>query len=217
MNDGLLVRTLTVGPLEENAYLVADTERGEAVLVDPGEEAERLLRAVDEVGVPLAAIWLTHAHFDHIGAVAGVRRRFDVPVYLHEADIPLFEAGPRQAAAWGFSFDGDRAPDQRFSEGQAVHVGQYQFAVWHTPGHSPGHVSLVGAGIALVGDCLFAGSVGRSDLPLSNPAELDATLVRLSALPEATRVFPGHGPDTTIGVERRTNPFLLALGVGGSR
>lgn len=215
MSGGLSVRSFAVGPLEENAYLVTDQEGGEAVLVDPGDEAARLIGAIEDAGVQLTAIWLTHAHFDHIGALAGVRRRFPVPVYLHEADVPLFEAGPRQAAAWGFAFEGDRTPGLRFVEGQTVSVGRHQFTVWHTPGHSPGHVSLLGAGIALVGDCLFAGSVGRSDLPLSNPADLDATLLRLAALPGSTRVLPGHGPETTIQVERMSNPFLLALGTGG--
>lgn len=211
MAPGVEVARFEVGPLAENAWLVVDRDTGDAALVDPGDEGPRLAAAIDDAGVRLVAIWLTHAHFDHIGAVRHVRERFGVPVYLHEADLPLFEAGPRQAAAWGIPFEGDVAPQRRYGEGDRVSAGTLAFDVLHTPGHSPGHVTLVGHGLALSGDCLFAGSVGRSDLPLSDPAALERSLVRLMALPPATRVLPGHGPETTVGREVGTNPFLLPL------
>lgn len=214
MSPGLSVDCFEVGPLAENAYLVSDRESGAAVIVDPGEEGARLIEAVEQAGVSLEAIWLTHAHFDHIGAVGAVRRRYEVPVLIHEADLPLFVAGPRQAAAYGLALDGDQPPSGRLEEGQVLSLGRHEFTVWHTPGHSPGHVTIHGGGIALVGDCLFAGSVGRSDLPLSDPASLDRSLRRIAQLPATTRVLPGHGPATTIGRERESNPFLHLLGIG---
>jgi hydroxyacylglutathione hydrolase len=199
------------GPLLENAYLVIDRGSGDAAMVDPGEDADRLIEAIVEAGVQLRAIWLTHAHFDHIGAVAPVRRRFGVPVHLHEADLPLFEAGPFQAASFGLPFEGDDPPGERFVEGQGLRLGGLSFTVMHTPGHAPGHVAIHGHGIVLAGDCLFAGSVGRTDLPFGSGAALGRSLERLLALPPETRVLPGHGPATTVGEERRSNPFVQEL------
>jgi hydroxyacylglutathione hydrolase len=154
---------------------------------------------------------LTHAHFDHIGAVKALRTHFSVPVHLHEADIPMFEAGPFQAASYGLPFDGDEIPAHRLVDGQGLTLGGLSFTVMHTPGHSPGHVTIHGHGVALVGDCLFAGSIGRTDLPLGNGAELARSLLRIVALPPETRVLPGHGPATTVAEERRSNPYILDL------
>lgn len=207
----LEVVAFETGPLQENAYLVWDRESLDAALVDPGDDAVRLIAAVEQVGVRLRAIWLTHAHFDHIGAVKALREHFDVPVYLHEADVPMFEAGPFQAASYGLPFEGDEVPGERFFEGQGLRLGGLSFAVMHTPGHSPGHVTVHGHGIALVGDCLFAGSIGRTDLPFGSTEEMGRSLRRIMALPPETRVLPGHGPVTSVEEERRSNPFILEL------
>jgi hypothetical protein len=147
VSSGLSVDCFEVGPLAENAYLVADRESGAAVIVDPGEEGERLVEAVEQAGVSLEAIWLTHAHFDHIGAVGAVRRRYEVPVLIHEADVPLFVAGPRQAASYGLSLDGDQAPSGRLEEGQALLLGRHEFTVWHTPATPPGTLRSTAAGL----------------------------------------------------------------------
>jgi glyoxylase-like metal-dependent hydrolase (beta-lactamase superfamily II) len=205
------VRSFETGPLQENAYLVIDRGAGAAVLVDPGEDGDRLIAAIEHENVRLDAVWLTHAHFDHIGAVAAVRQRFDVAVYLHEADLRIFEAGPLQAASYGLPFERDELPTGRFVEGQGLPLGGLSFTVMHTPGHSPGHVVIHGHGIALVGDCLFAGSVGRTDLPFGSAVELGRSLERIVALPDNTRVLPGHGPATTVGEERRSNSWLPEL------
>ncbi len=205
---GVTVRSITVGPFQENCYLLVDEASRAAVLIDPGDEPGRLVDAVRRSGAALEAIWVTHAHLDHVGGIAGVKREWDVPVWLHHADAILYQMADRQAAAYGLPFESPPAPDREFTAGETVRVGGLAFEVMHTPGHAPGHVTLHGHGLAFVGDCLFAGSIGRTDLPLSNPAQLATSLERIAALPPETVVYPGHGPSTSIGEERRTNPFL---------
>jgi hydroxyacylglutathione hydrolase len=202
------VQTLTVGAFQENCYLVLDSRSGKAVIVDPGGEGERLVEAVDKSGATLEAVWITHAHVDHVGAIASIKQRWDVPVYLHPLDRRLYEAAGRQAQVYGVQFEEPPPPDREFADGQQLKVGDVELSVMHAPGHSPGHVVIHGDGIALVGDCLFAGSIGRTDLPFSDPPQLAASLQKISALPPETVVYPGHGMDTTIGEERRSNPFL---------
>jgi hydroxyacylglutathione hydrolase len=199
---------LPVGPLAVNCWLVIDDERGELAIVDPGDEAGRIASVVSETGCTPVAIWLTHAHFDHLGAVEELSAKYGVPVYLHESDLPLYDGAARQAASYGLRIDQPTAVPRSVREGDTVSVGALSFQVIHAPGHAPGHVVLYGHGVALVGDCLFAGSIGRTDLPLSDPAAMERSLGRLLQLPDDTRVFPGHGPETTIGAERRSNPFL---------
>lgn len=211
------VEAWTVGPFQENSYLVSDPSTGAAVLVDPGAEGERLVRAVRaaerERGVALEAVWITHGHLDHVGALAEIVDAFDVPVYMHPLDRPVFEYAPRAAAMYGLPWSPQPAPGREFAEGQELAVGGLRFAVLHAPGHAPGHVVLHGHGIAIAGDTLFRGSVGRVDLPLASPRDFSRTLDRIAALPAETAVYPGHGPPTTVGAERATNPFLN----GGAR
>jgi hydroxyacylglutathione hydrolase len=203
---------LTVGPFEENCYLVVDEVARRGVLIDPGDEASRIARMVRDVGAELEAIWLTHAHIDHIGALAAVKREWDVPVYLHPADAPLYAAGATQAAFYGLNFEEPDPPERAFADGERVRVGGLAFDVLHTPGHSPGLVVLHGNGIVLAGDLLFAGSIGRTDLPLSSPAHMEASLARvMGLLADEVVVHPGHGPMTSIGRERATNPFLNGM------
>ena len=187
---------------------LADAASGDGVLVDPGDEGDRLVAAVEGASVELRELWITHGHVDHIGGIAAVKRRWDVPVFLHPLDEPLYRAGARQAAYYGLPFDVPPLPDRALAEGDRLTLGSLSFDVLHVPGHAPGHVAFFGHGVVFGGDCLFAGSIGRTDLPLSSPADLAASLDRLSGLPGPTRVLPGHGPETTIDVERRSNPFL---------
>jgi len=198
----------TVGAFQENSYLVLDPASQRAVLVDPGAEADALIEMVRASGATLEAIWLTHAHIDHIGAIADVKRLWDVPIYLHPADQPLYDRGAMQAAVYGIPFEQPPAPDRTLAEGDIVTVGSLDFDVLHVPGHAPGHVAFVREGHMVGGDLLFAGSIGRTDLPLANPDHMMESLERVAGLPEETIVYPGHGPTTSIGRERATNPFL---------
>jgi hydroxyacylglutathione hydrolase len=202
------IETLPVGPFQENTYLLVDEGTRRAVFIDPGAEAPRLLAALRRSGAELEAIWLTHAHVDHVGAVAAIKRSWDVPIYLHPKSEPLYRAVASQGLAFGLMVEEPPPADRSLADGDVLHVGRLAFRVMHTPGHEPGHVVIHGHGVAFVGDCLFAGSVGRTDLPLAKGAELARSLERICALDDATVVYPGHGPATTIGRERAENPFL---------
>jgi hydroxyacylglutathione hydrolase len=201
----------TVGPFEENAYMVVDEATNRAVLIDPGAEPEQIVAMVRESGATLDAIWLTHAHLDHIGAIAGVQREWKVPVHLHPADLPLYERATNHAAVYGVPFEQPEHPDVELSDGDVLHLGTMRFEVIHTPGHSPGHVVFRHEETVFGGDLLFAGSIGRTDFPLSDPRRMSASLARICELDDATIVHPGHGASTTIGRERATNPFLAAI------
>lgn len=201
----------TVGAFQENSYLLVDPATARAVLVDPGAEGGSLVEMVRNSGATLVAIWLTHAHIDHIGAIADVKRVWNVPVFLHPADQPLYDRGAMQAAVYGIPFEQPPAPDRTLAEGDVVRVGSLEFDVLHVPGHAPGHVAFVREGHMIGGDLLFAGSVGRTDLPLANPDHMMESLERVAALPDETVVYPGHGPTTSIGRERATNPFLTGV------
>lgn len=201
----------TVGPLQENAWLVIDEAAGEAVLVDPGDEPDRLADLVAKHGARLTAIWLTHAHVDHVGAVGPLVERFGVPVALHPDDLPLYERAPSIGLMYGMRIPPLPTPDVMLAEGAVVRVGSLAFDVVHLPGHAPGHVAFVGQGVALVGDVVFAGSIGRTDLPLSDPRAMRRSLARVAEWAPATVLHPGHGPATSVARELASNPFLSGL------
>ena len=204
----MIVTQITVGAFQENCYLVADPHSDAIAIVDPGSEGERIIAEVEATGRSPEAIWITHAHVDHIGAIAPLKQKWNVPVWLHPLDEPLYRVGGRQAQLYGVPYDEPPPPDKAFAEGGTVKLGSLELSVMHAPGHAPGHVVIHGYGNALVGDCLFAGSIGRTDLPFSNPAQLEASLRRIMSLPLETVVHPGHGDTTTIGEEKISNPFL---------
>ena len=205
----LEVVALPNGQFAENCYLVADRRTREAAIIDPGEEPAMFLAELDTRAWSLRAIWLTHAHIDHILGVAAVKAATGAPIHLHPLDRPIYDALPQFGAWVGMQVDAPPPPDLELRPGSPVRVGGFEFQVRFTPGHSPGSVSFVGDGMVFGGDVLFNGSIGRTDLPGGDFPTLMSTIQsQFLTLPDSTVVHSGHGPDTTIGVERLTNPFL---------
>jgi glyoxylase-like metal-dependent hydrolase (beta-lactamase superfamily II) len=213
----MILEVRAVPPFQKNGFVVGCERTREAVLIDPGDEVDQLIAAVHEAGVEVTHVLLTHAHVDHVTGVAAAKAAFDAPVYLHKDDLFLYDMAVQQGAMFGLKVT-QPPPVDVFYDGSLVRFGDYQVRVWHTPGHCPGGVCLqvgrvgeVGGGRDLfVGDTLFAGSIGRTDLPGGDYAVLLRSITDvLFPLGDDAVVHPGHGPDSTIGRERRTNPFVL--------
>ena len=203
------VVTIPNGRFAENCYLVIDEPSRECAIVDPGEEAGLIAHKLAAAGVTPVGIWITHAHVDHVLGVPRLRADTGAPVYLHPADRILYDHAPEQAAAFGVRAEALPEPDRALAGGDVLRVGGLEFRVRHAPGHSPGSVVFEGQGAAFVGDVLFQGSIGRTDLPGGDFQTLLQSIEReLLPLPDSTIVYSGHGPETTVGRERGTNPFL---------
>ena len=206
------VRGFTVGPVQENSYIVrADAQATSAILVDPGDEAERLLQGIDALGVNIDAILITHCHFDHIGAVAPLAAATGAPVYVPDIERPLLSDIMRWVPPGFGPFENYEA-DHTVAGGERLQLAGLDIDVVFTPGHSPGHVTYALPGALLSGDVLFQGSVGRVDLPGGDWATLERSIGNLvAAYPPETVLYPGHMGVTTLGRERDTNPFLSEL------
>jgi glyoxylase-like metal-dependent hydrolase (beta-lactamase superfamily II) len=197
------------GQFLENCYLLAEEGSADAVIIDPGEEPERFLETARQEGLAIKQIWLTHAHVDHVSGVAEIKAATNAPIWLHPADRTLYDNLPQQGLWFGLRLAAPPPPDQVLELGGELTLGSIRFAVRHTPGHSPGSVCFVAPGLVLGGDVLFRSSIGRTDLPGGNYQRLIRSITdELLVLADETVVYPGHGPETTIGHERRTNPFL---------
>ena len=197
------------GRFVENCYLVIDEAGAECAIIDPGEEAGLIAHKLAAANVKAVAIWLTHAHLDHVLGVPRLKADTGAPVYLHAGDRALYDHVPDQATAFGMRATPLPAPDRALAHGDLLRVGTLQFRVRHAPGHSPGSVVFEGQGVAFAGDVLFQGSIGRTDLPGGDFETLIRSIEReLLTLPDSTIVYSGHGPETTVGRERRANPFL---------
>jgi hydroxyacylglutathione hydrolase len=208
------VRSLTVGPVQENCHIARLDGAREAIVIDPGDEAGRLLEAIDALGVGVAAILLTHTHFDHIGAVAPVARATGAEVWCPEIEVPVLADIMRYVPWSGLGPFESYDADHTVAGGERLELAGMEIDVLFTPGHSPGHVtySIPAEQAIFSGDVLFAGSVGRTDLPGGDAATLRRSLAMLvETLPDETAVYAGHMGNTTIGRERATNPFLAQL------
>jgi len=212
----MLIETRTAGPFQQNGFVVACERTREAAIIDPGDGVDALLAFADSRQLAIRHILLTHAHVDHITGVAAAKRALGAPVYLHREDLFLYERAVELGARFGLQVEPQPPIDTYYSPGQIIAFGDCEARPHHTPGHCPGGVCLqvgdkgAAAKDLFVGDTLFAGSIGRTDLPGGNHQTLiDSIKTVLFAFGDDARVHPGHGPSTTIGDERRTNPFLI--------
>jgi glyoxylase-like metal-dependent hydrolase (beta-lactamase superfamily II) len=204
------VRGFTGGPFAQNCYLVICEATNAAILVDPGFATPQMLAAARDSGAKVEAIVLTHAHIDHVDGLPLAKRETGAPIYMHPADAPLYANAPAQAQMFGLRLDPLPPVDAELADGGTVRFGECELEVRFTPGHAPGHVTLVGQGMALVGDCVFRGSIGRTDLPGGDYGTLIRSIRRrILTLGDETTLYNGHGPETTVGHERTTNPFLV--------
>ncbi len=207
--DKIVVRSHVTGPLEENVFLLADAETKRAAIIDPGIESEGLLETIQREHWRLDYIINTHGHFDHVFGNAFFKGRTGAELLIHEADLPLLEQLVENSMVFGFRPSPSPRPDRFLKEGDVLKLGGLEIGVLHTPGHSPGGVTLHVADRLFVGDALFAGSIGRTDLPGGSYETLIASVrAKILTFPDETQVYPGHGPETTVGRERRTNPFF---------
>jgi hydroxyacylglutathione hydrolase len=207
----MIFETFPVGPLQCNCTLLGDEETREAIVVDPGDEISRINERLKAHGLTLKQILITHAHIDHVGGALKLKSLTGAPIFLNENDLPLLEIMAEQAAWVGVPTPETAPPDETLTDGRRVGLENYPAHVIHTPGHTQGSICLHFEPLKMVlaGDTLFAGSIGRTDLPGGNYDQiLDSIQSRLLTLPDGTKVVPGHGPVTTIGAERKTNPFL---------
>jgi glyoxylase-like metal-dependent hydrolase (beta-lactamase superfamily II) len=221
----VIVEEIVVTAFQQISRVVGCEETRRAICVDPGDDAERICAALDRHGLRLQAVALTHAHMDHVGGVAALKKlRPEAEIILHEADEPLYFGLPEQPAwlgipraqwpALGFVYEEPPPVERHWQDGETYEVGRLSFRVLHCPGHTPGHVSLFEPSerAVFVGDCLFAGSIGRTDLPGGSYEQLmDSLTNKLVPLGDDVRVYSGHGPSSTLGRERQTNPFLTGV------
>ncbi len=198
----MILRKLVVGPISSNCYIVGSESTGKGIVIDPGASGKKILSNVDELGLNINLIVLTHGHPDHAAAVKDVKKAMGAEVAIHTEDAKFMRRLSLVVSC-------PSSPDRLLKDGDIIHAGDLSFVVLHTPGHSPGGICLQGYGVLFSGDTLFRGSVGRTDFSSGNHHQLISSIhSKLLVLPDDTVVYPGHGADTTVGAERRTNPFL---------
>jgi glyoxylase-like metal-dependent hydrolase (beta-lactamase superfamily II) len=205
------ISRLVVGPLQVNCFVVADEKTKEAIVIDPGDDAEDILKLINDRRLKVRYLINTHAHFDHVSANRALKQATGAELLLHEGDAPMLATVSQNARMFGMTSPSSPPADRYVKHGDVITAGDVALKVLHTPGHSPGGICLLGDGMVFTGDALFEGSIGRTDLPGGDLMTLiHAIKQNLLTLPDDTRVFCGHGPATTIGEERKENPFLNA-------
>jgi len=209
----MIIKTLAVGTFAANCYIVGSEATKQGIIIDPGAEAETILQTVQETGLSISLIVATHAHVDHVGALRAVKERTNAQFAIHEAEKGVLLTAPMRlfTSLGGFPIKSPPRPDRLLKDGDRIDVGDVHFTVLYTPGHSSGGICLVGHGVVFSGDTLFNSGIGRTDFPgMSHERLMKSIQEKLMVLPDETVVYPGHGPATTIGDERRGNPFLQA-------
>ena len=201
------IETVTVGPLQVNCYIVYDEGTKEAMVIDPGDEPDMIMDLIDELGLKVKLILLTHGHFDHVGAVDDIKELTGAPILIHRKDKDIYSQANGHAYMWGFRIGNPPEPDKFIDEGDEVKIGGLQFSVLHTPGHTQGGICLYGMDTLFSGDTLFKDSIGRTDLPGGDMGSMGESFRRLMELPSDTVVYSGHGDKTTIGREKKENFF----------
>ena len=200
-----------VGPIMANCFIFGCEETKEAVVIDPGGDADRILFSLADPGLKVKYIINTHGHFDHVSANKDIHAATNAPILIHASDAPMLAKIAASAANWGLSAEDSPPPDRNIDDGDSIAVGNITLKVIHTPGHTPGGISLLADGHVFVGDTLFAGSIGRTDFPGGNFETLKSSIQdKLFTLDENVRVHPGHNSETTIGHEKQSNPFVGA-------
>ena len=206
----MLIKSFVIGSMESNAYILADEATRRAALIDPGMDSQHLLDVLEAERLRLDLVLNTHGHFDHVYCDGFFTSKTGARLLIHEADVPLLRQMPEVARYYGFSGADPPEPDGFLRDGDLIPVGEMAVRVYHTPGHSPGGVCLGVGDVLFSGDTLLAGSIGRTDIPGGSYPELIASIrTKLLPLPDATVVYTGHGPQTSIGDERQYNPFLI--------
>jgi len=205
---------LVVGPIQANCYILGCERTKQAAVIDPGDEVDQILTALAKDGLRLVSIINTHGHFDHTGANKALKEATGAELLIHRADAPMIANQGSGAAAWGMNVENSPPADRYIEEGDVITVGDISLKVLHTPGHSPGGISLVTDKIVFVGDTLFAGSIGRTDLPGGDyEGLLEGVRNKIFTLGDDVVVYPGHGPQTTVKQEKQYNPFFAGGGV----
>lgn len=207
----MLINELAVGQLEANCFIVSDEKTKEAIIIDPGDDDEEIMDVVKKDNLHVKYIVCTHAHFDHVGAVADIKERTNALICIHKDEVEVYKRAGDFAAFWGFRIKPLPEPDMLLNDGDIIVFGNLSLKVLHTPGHSPGGMCLYGEDVIFTGDTLFAGSVGRTDLPGGNINELKKSFLRLMSFPPETRVYAGHGCSSTIGAEKTDNFFAYEI------
>ena len=206
----MILKKLVVGPFASNCYIVGSESNKEGMIIDPGAEAEVILGNVKDLELDIKSIVLTHGHIDHIGALKEVKEATGAEVTIHADEAQALQENS-VSAMFGLSYPTPLPPDRLLQDGDSIDIGDLHFLVLHTPGHSPGGICLLGQGVVFSGDTLFNFGIGRSDLPGGSHSQLISSIhTKLMVLPDNTVVYPGHGPETTIGTERQGNSFLQA-------